>query len=79
MSVVLLSQESNENVCHISLVFPEAAREFFSMHMKGRAYQPLEPSVEVDMKAAYPFIERVRKTDGSNVWYLLKLQAFPSR
>ena len=79
MSVVLMSQESNENVCHISLVFPEAAGEFFSMHMKGRAYQPLEPSVEVDMKTAYPFIERVRKTDGSHVWDLLKLQAFPSR
>lgn len=64
MSVVLLSQESHENICHISLVPPEGIEEFFRMRKKGDAYKALEPSVEVDMKAVFPFIQRVRKTDG---------------
>ena len=79
MSIILMSEVSSENVCHITLMPPESAPQFFSMHMSDRAYLPLEPSVEVDMKTAYPFIERVRKTDGSNVWKMLSFQGFPAR
>ena len=74
MSVVLLSQESRENICHISLVLPESMEDFFHMHKKGTAYRPLEPSVEVDMKAVFPFIRQVRKTDGSKAGDLLNPQ-----
>lgn len=77
--LVLLSQQSCENVCHISLVLPESAEDFFHMRQKGLAYRALEPSVEVDMKAVYPFMEQSRKTDGSRVPALLKPQGFSAR
>ena len=64
LSVVLLSQQSCENICHISLVLPESAEDFFHMRQKGLAYRALEPSVEVDMKAVYPFIEQSKKPMG---------------
>ena len=44
----LMSSRSAENVCHISLVLPESAEEFFKFHQKGIAYSPLEPSVMVN-------------------------------
>lgn len=34
------------------------------MRQKGLAYRALEPSVEVDMKAVYPFIEQSKKPMG---------------
>ena len=76
LSVVLLSQQSCENVCHISLVLPESAEDFFHMRQKGTAYRALEPSVEVDMKAVYPFLQQCRKTDGSRTGEILDLQGF---
>ena len=63
--------------CHnASLVLPESMEDFFHMHKKGTAYRPLEPSVEVDMKAVFPFIRQVRKTDGSRPGDLLNPQGF---
>lgn len=79
LSVVLLSQQSCENICHISLVLPESAEDFFHMRQKGLAYRALEPSVEVDMKAVYPFLQQTRKTDGSRVPALLNPQGFSAR
>ena len=76
MSVVLLSQKSHENICHIALVPPEGIEEFFRMRKKGIAYRALEPSVEVDMKTVFPFIQRVRKTDGYQRGDLLNPQGF---
>ena len=48
LSVHMMSSRSAENVCHISLVLPESADEFFQYHQKGIAYSPLEPSVMVN-------------------------------
>ena len=48
LSVHMMSSRSAENVCHISLVLPESAEEFFQFHQKGIAYSPLEPSVMVN-------------------------------
>ncbi|MFR1988558.1 MAG: hypothetical protein ACLS3C_00230 [Oscillospiraceae bacterium] len=48
LSVHMMSSRSAENVCHISLVLPESAEEFFRFHQKGIAYSPLEPSVMVN-------------------------------
>ena len=48
LSVHMMSSRSAENVCHISLVLPESAEEFFKFHQKGIAYSPLEPSVMVN-------------------------------
>ena len=76
MSVFLMSQESHDNVCHISLVPPEGIEEFLRMHKKGLAYKPLEPSVTIDMKTVYPFIHKVRKTDGYQRGDLLNPQGF---
>lgn len=76
MSVVLLSQKSHENICHIALVPPEGIEEFFRMRKKGIAYRALEPSVEVDMKTVFPFIQRARKTDGYQRGDLLNPQGF---
>ena len=48
LSVHMMSSRSAENVCHISLVLPESAEEFFRFHQGGIAYNPLEPSVMVN-------------------------------
>ena len=48
LSVHMMSSRSAENVCHISLVLPESAEEFFKFHQKGIAYNSLEPSVMVN-------------------------------
>ena len=64
MTIILMSQQSHENTCHISLVLPESIEDFFHMHKQGIAYRPLEPSVEVNMKAVFPFIQKARKSDG---------------
>ncbi len=79
LSLVMLSQQSRENVCHISLVLPESMEDFFHMRQKGQAYRPLEPSVEVDMKFVFPFIHRTRKTDRSKTADLLQMKGSGAR
>lgn len=48
LSIHMMSSHSAENVCHISLVLPESAEDFFRLHRSGMAYRPLEPSVMVN-------------------------------
>lgn len=76
MSIVLMSQQSRENICHISLVHPDAIEDFFLMRKKGLAYKSLESSVEVDMKTVFPFIQEDRRTDGYQRGDLLNPQGF---
>ena len=48
LSVHMMSSRSAENVCHISLVLPESAEEFFRFHQTGIAYSHLAQSVMVN-------------------------------
>lgn len=56
LSVHMMSSRSAENVCHISLVLPESAEDFFRLHRKGLAYRPLEPSVALCSSTAFCFV-----------------------
>lgn len=56
LSVHMMSSRSAENVCHISLVLPESAEDFFRLHRNGMAYQPLEPSVTLCPSNAFQFV-----------------------
>ena len=56
LSVHMMSSRSAENVCHISLVLPESAEEFFRLHQKGIAYNPLEPSVSSCPSTAFQLV-----------------------
>lgn len=48
LAVHLMSGRSAENICHISLVLPDSADDFFRLHRNGMAYHPLEPSIMVN-------------------------------
>ena len=57
LSVHMMSSRSAENVCHISLVLPESAEEFFRFHQKGIAYSLLSHPLPCALRLHFALLD----------------------